>query len=48
MDIIIDQGDAEQVPTDLLHNNNIWCVPHHGVYHPRKTEKIIELCLTAR
>ena len=39
MDTIIDHGDAEEVPTDVLHNNNIWYIPHHGVYHPRKPEK---------
>ena len=47
MDPIIVEGDAEEVPTDVLHKNNIWYIPHHGVYHPRKPEKL-ELFFTAR
>ena len=47
MDTIIVQGDAEEVPTNVLHNNHIWYIPHHGLYHPRKPEKL-ELFLTAR
>ena len=47
MDTIFDQGDAEEVPADVLHNNNIWYIPHHGVYHPRK-RKMYSCFLTAR
>ena len=37
---IIDQGDAEPVPIEDLHNRLSWYLPHHGVYHPKKPEKI--------
>lgn len=35
---VIDQGYAEVVPEDQLNQEDgkQWCIPHHGVYHPRK------------
>ena len=37
---IMDRGDAEKVPNDVMSNNNHWYIPHHGVYHPKKPEKV--------
>ena len=37
---IIDNGYAELVPRDQLDSTNVWYVPHHGVYHARKTDKL--------
>ncbi|XP_068221310.1 uncharacterized protein [Palaemon carinicauda] len=39
---MIDKGYAERVPLNetCLTNGKVWFVPHHGVYHPRKTDKI--------
>ncbi len=36
-DVII-KGYAEMVPPDQLKQSDgkVWCIPHHGVYHPRK------------
>lgn len=36
----IDRGDAERVPTDDLNKQPVWYIPHHGVYHPQKPNKI--------
>ena len=47
MDTLIDQSDADEFPTDKLHNDNIWYLQNHGVHHPRKPEKI-ELFSTAQ
>ena len=35
---MIDKGYAEEVPTQQLSSghSNVWYIPHHGVYHPRK------------
>ncbi|XP_041354482.1 uncharacterized protein LOC121372257 [Gigantopelta aegis] len=42
MDNILDKGYAEQVPDDELFKDDgrVWYIPHHGIYHPRKPEKI--------
>ncbi|KAL4008603.1 hypothetical protein ACER0C_002455 [Sarotherodon galilaeus] len=40
MDDIIARGDAEKVPEQELDNEAAWYIPHHGVYHPHKPEKI--------
>ena len=41
MDNNIDKGYAEEVPSSELHtNDNVWYLPHHGVYHPRKPGKL--------
>ena len=39
---MIDKGQAERVPDEDLHlsNGRIWYIPHHGVYHPQKPDKI--------
>ena len=39
---LIEKGHAERVPAEELSLNNgrVWYIPHHGVYHPRKPEKI--------
>ncbi|XP_068247736.1 uncharacterized protein [Palaemon carinicauda] len=39
---MIDKGYAERVPLNetCLINGKVWFVPHHGVYHPRKPDKI--------
>ncbi|XP_074641192.1 uncharacterized protein LOC141898938 [Tubulanus polymorphus] len=42
MDNILAKGYAEQVPNEdlRLENGRIWYIPHHGVYHPKKPEKV--------
>ncbi|XP_041365661.1 uncharacterized protein LOC121380763 [Gigantopelta aegis] len=42
MDNILDKGYAERVPDDELFKDDgrVWYIPHHGIYHPRKPEKI--------
>ena len=39
---IITKGYARKVPPDRLNavTNKVWYIPHHGVYHSRKPEKI--------
>ncbi|XP_070569421.1 uncharacterized protein [Ptychodera flava] len=39
---IIEKGYAIQVPNDELDRDDgkVWYIPHHGVYHPKKPEKI--------
>ena len=39
---IIDKGYAEKVPAEKLSrcDGRVWYLPHHGVYHPKKPEKI--------
>ena len=39
---MIDKGYAEKVPKESLNTEigKTWYVPHHGVYHPKKPEKI--------
>ena len=39
---IIQRGNAERVPVEDIHLNNghVWYIPHHGVYHPKKPDKI--------
>lgn len=39
MNSVLEDGDAEEAvgtPTD----GNTWYIPHHGIYHPRKPQKI--------
>jgi hypothetical protein len=42
MERIIKSGYAERVPDDELiqDNGDVWFLPHHGVYHPKKPDKI--------
>lgn len=38
---IIDKGHAERVPVQTITaSDHVWYIPHHGVYHPKKREKI--------
>ena len=39
---IIERGYAEKVPAEeaSLKDGHVWYIPHHGVYHPKKPEKI--------
>ena len=39
MKILIDKGYAEIAPT-ISKTDEVWYIPHHGVYHPKKPEKI--------
>ena len=42
MNDIIQKGHAERVPdSDLgVDDGSVWYIPHHGVYHPQKKDKI--------
>ncbi|XP_064621621.1 uncharacterized protein LOC135484228 [Lineus longissimus] len=42
MDTLIAKGHAEPVPKEEIDvkNGKVWCIPHHGVYHPHKPSKI--------
>ena len=39
---VIEKGYAEEVQDGELATNDgkVWCIPHHGVYHPKKPDKI--------
>lgn len=50
MSDVISKGYAEVIPQDQLgyENGNVWFVPHHGVYHPRKkTLRVVFDCASA-
>ena len=43
MNEIIAKGYAEKVPEEeevSYNHGNVWYIPHHGVYHPKKPGKI--------
>ncbi len=43
MDKVISSGYAERVPTNdrrIADDKPVWYIPHHGVYHPKKPDKI--------
>lgn len=42
MNTVIQNGYAERVPTEseVESNQQVWYIPHHGVYHPKKPNKI--------
>ncbi|XP_028395685.1 uncharacterized protein LOC114519713 [Dendronephthya gigantea] len=42
MEDVIAKGYAERIPAEspLPENGKVWYIPHHGVYHPKKPEKI--------
>lgn len=40
MDETINRGVAERVPEEDVSKTPAWYIPHHGVYHPQKPEKI--------
>ena len=37
---IIAKGHAEKVPDSELDEDCVWYLPHHGIYHPKKRDKI--------
>lgn len=39
MDEVISRGDAELTPTPT-DGGTVWYLPHHGVYHPKKPDKL--------
>ena len=40
MEEMMERGDAKKIPPEGPHNEPAWYIPHHGVYHPKKPEKI--------
>ena len=42
MQAVIDAGHAERVEENepLANDGKVWYIPHHGVYHPKKPDKI--------
>ena len=40
MSEILERGDAEKVPAQQVSVANSWYIPHHGVYHPKKPNKV--------
>ena len=42
MSNLIECGHAERVPAEKaeMKNGQVWYIPHHGVYHPKKPDKI--------
>ncbi|KAJ8045014.1 hypothetical protein HOLleu_07931 [Holothuria leucospilota] len=40
MEDVVSKGYAERVPEGQPEKGKEWYIPHHGVYHPRKPEKI--------
>jgi hypothetical protein len=42
MDNLFEKGYAEKVPDCELDQDDgrVWYIPHHGVYHPKKPNKI--------
>ena len=42
MQDMLEKGYAEKVPESVRQNSGkVWFIPHHGVYHPKKPEKIL-------
>ncbi|XP_076029146.1 uncharacterized protein LOC143017993 [Oratosquilla oratoria] len=37
---LLEKGYAEKVPTCDVKNQQIWCIPHFGVRHPTKSNKV--------
>ena len=37
---MIQRGDAKIIPAEELDNDPVWYIPHHGVYHPKKPDKL--------
>ena len=40
MNDLLEKKHAERVPDDELQNEQAWYLPHHGVYHPKKPDKL--------
>lgn len=38
---VIGGGDAEEVYDEGRHGEK-WYIPHHGVYHPKKPDKLCD------
>ncbi len=45
---ILDNGEAEEVPPDELDKENVWYIPHHGVFHPQKQKLRVVFDASAR
>ncbi|GAA6067476.1 uncharacterized protein LOC103911210 [Tachysurus ichikawai] len=39
MEEIVNKGDAELAP-EIPEGDTVWYIPHHGVYHPQKPDKL--------
>ena len=37
---VMEQGYAERIPAEELNSEHQWYIPHHGVYHPKKPDKV--------
>ncbi|KAJ8412275.1 hypothetical protein AAFF_G00145420 [Aldrovandia affinis] len=50
MDDVISKGYAEKVPQEQLHRNDdqVWYIPHHGVYHKQKGKLRVVFDCTSR
>ncbi|KAK3726566.1 hypothetical protein QZH41_001952, partial [Actinostola sp. cb2023] len=42
MDEVIEKGYAEKIPESkkVTEDGKVWYIPHHGVFHPKKPEKL--------
>ena len=40
MNDLLQRGYAEPVPEDETNEGKVWYIPHHGVYHPQKPNKL--------
>ncbi|XP_070188845.1 uncharacterized protein [Littorina saxatilis] len=41
MEDLIESGEAEKIPQEDIHpSNSVWYIPHHGVYHPEKPNRV--------
>ncbi|KAL5011234.1 hypothetical protein ScPMuIL_011683 [Solemya velum] len=40
MEDVIKNGDVEELSAEEIDQPTAWYIPHHGVYHPKKPEKI--------
>lgn len=42
MERLVENGHAEKVPESEINvdNGHVWYIPHHGVYHPKKPDKL--------
>ena len=38
MNEVLSRGDAEEAPSLAQEEGVKWCIPHHGVYHPKKNK----------
>jgi hypothetical protein len=40
MSSMIERGEAEPIQNDQKHKADAWYIPHHGVFHPQKPDKL--------